>query len=187
MANQNFIDDTIRLYNTYVHPALFTDIERGPIWPVIAAGAFLILVALEVIRSQDHVNLKPKTASEKIDSAVNKLWMKEKAVGWRISLLISILLALIIMFIFSPVLPNGFDFFLVTMFLFTLIYLGSNWFYWHWHKPNDSKYEKELLNLRHQIKEMEIQQDFNQFKTDDVGYKTVLQRIESTLGSPDSK
>ena len=82
---------------------------------------------------------------------------------------------------------NGFDFFLVTLFLFTIIYIGSNWFHWHWHKPNDSKYEKELLNLRHQIKEMEIQHDVNQFKTDDVGYKTVMQRIESILGSPDSK
>lgn len=187
MATQNFIDDTIRLYNKYIHPALFTEIERGPIWPVIAAAAFLVLVALEVIQDRTYMGTRPSNASERIDYAILRLNQKQNMVGWRISLIVSILLSLIILFIFTPTLPNGFDFFLVTMFLFTIIYLGINWFYWHWHKPNDSKYEKELLNLRHQIKDMEIQQDLNQFKTDDAGYKTVLQRIESILKSPNPK
>ncbi len=186
MATQKIMDDALIFYERYISPALFTEIERGPIWPVIASAIVLILIALEINGSVKTTNNeKLNTVTERIDQTLEQLYQKNNVVGWRISLLVSIVLALIVLFIFFPALPDGFDFFLITMVLFIIIYLGFNWFHWHWHKPTHAKHHTELLGLRHQIKDMEITQDINQFKSSDKSdYSSVLHRIESILHQP---
>lgn len=188
---QNFIDDCIAIYNKYCYPVLFENISRPPIWPVIVM-AIIIFIAVAEIGSQScqdgHCNhydsiykVSDKDPStEHIDSLVSRVKLNHTVVGWRRALLLAIILSLIILVLFYPGLPDGFDFFLVSTILFLVIYFTSTWFQWHWWKAKDFNIEDSLYHLRHQIKQKELDhcQRSNRMNHGD----PIINKISSILG-----
>ena len=193
----HFIDSCQKLYNKYCYPVLFNT-NRPPIWPVIVT-AIIIFIAIGEIGSQDcsrgkcnHYNniyKVPKNAptSKQIDSLISRIQLNHTTIGWRRALLLAMLLSLIIFAIFSPGLPDGFDFFLVSTILFLVIYFSTAWLQWHWHRCKDYEEEEYLLKLRHQIKDMELNNNHNKRKqkyyNSGQGYPSVMHHLESILSS----
>ena len=98
--------------------------------------------------------------------------------GWRRALLIAVILSAIILVIFYPKLPDGFDYFLIVTIIFIVVYFTSVWFQWHWWKGRDFKIEDKLLHLRSTIKNKEIEMKYSDFS---FGYPSVTKRINSIL------
>ena len=92
------------------------------------------------------------------------------------------LLSLIILAIFYHDLPDGFDFFLVSTILFLIIYFTSAWFQWHWWRVRDYNIEKGLLELIHNIKE--IQMNNNRYDNKrNYGNSSVMKHLDSILSN----
>lgn len=183
----NFIDDCINIYNNYCHPILFDNIDRPPFWPVIVM-ALIIFLAVGEIGSQscenggcNHYKNIEKSSSNNstsdIDTLISRVKINHTVVGWRRALIAAMLLSLVILFLFYPGLPDGFDFFLVATFLFLIIYFITAWFQWHWWKARDFKIEEKLLRLRHNIKDDEIDRELEGNYHGD----SIMNTIESIL------
>lgn len=191
MPDRNFIDDCINIYNDYCYPILFSNINRPAIWPVIVT-AIIIFLTIEEISSQScgdgycnhYKNIDPSSvddlSSKNIDTLISRIILNHTTVGWRRALIIAMLLSLIILAVFYSELPDGFDFFLVSTFIFLAIYLTSSWFQWNWWRVHDYKIEQSLLNLRHNVKEKEINMELNR-SHQDFGDPSVTRHIESIL------
>jgi hypothetical protein len=97
----------------------------------------------------------------------------------------SMILSLIILTIFYPGLPDGFDFFLVSAICFLVLYFSTAWFQYHWWRPKDYEQEDYLYNLRHQVREMELDKNLLKRKQiyGDKGYPSVTNKINSVLSS----
>ncbi|GAH03695.1 unnamed protein product, partial [marine sediment metagenome] len=54
-----------------------------------------------------------------------------------------------------------------------IIYFTGVWFQWHWWKPRDFKIEERLLNLRHSIKERELDNYSNNYSE----YSSMMNKI----------
>ncbi len=188
MPDRDFINDCIDIYNKYCYPILFSDLHRPAIWPVIVV-AIVIFLAVSEIGSQSCVdghcnhykNIEPSCpddlSSDNIDTLISRIKINHTVVGWRRALIVAILLALVILFLFSPSeLPDGFDFFLVATILFLVIYFTTTWFQWHWWKPRDFKIEEKLLQLRHTVKGREINGELHRY-----GSGSVMDQIDSIL------
>lgn len=193
MTNRNFIDDCIHIYNEYCYPVLFGEMDRPPIWPVIVT-AIIIFLSISEIGSQScqngkcnhYNNIEPSSisgpSSKNIDTLISRLKLNHTVVGWRRALILAMLLSLIILCLFYPGLPDGFDFFLISTILFLLIYFTTAWFQWHWWKPLDYKIEDRLLSLRHKIKEQEIDNEIRKYRDNYLnGYSSVMDKISSIL------
>ena len=186
---------TQKCYN-FCHHILCNDNNRPPIWPVIVT-AIIIFIVIGEIGSQEctggkcnhYKNIyqvkKNAPTSKKIDSLISRIKLNHTTIGWRRALLLAIVLSLIILVIFNPGLPDGFDFFLVSTILFLVIYFSTVWLQWHWHRCKDYENEESLLKLRHQIKDMELNKKHSKRKrkyyNNGQGYPSVMSHIESIL------
>ena len=199
MSNRNLIDDCVNIYNQYCYPVLFGELQRPPIWPVIVT-AIIIFLAIGEIGSQSCENgcckhyknidksCSCNESSKNIDTIISRIKLNHTSVGWRRALILAMLLSLIILMIFYPGLPDGFDFFLISTILFLLIYFTSSWFQWHWWKARDFQIEQKLLNLRHNIKDIEIEREIENELNKNLnknrntnGYDSVMNHLSSIL------
>ncbi len=150
--------DFIKRYYDDLHPALFSEINTV-VWPIIVFFIVIILIAAEVAyqKPQNTNNSNnAKNPTTNIDEVINNNNLNHNVVGWRRAMLLSIFLSLIVLIGFYAEFPDGYDFFLVAVILFIVIYLFSVWFQWNWWKPKDTIIESELLKIRHKIKDIEI-------------------------------
>lgn len=165
MSHRNLIDDCFKIYQNHIYPALFTEIDRPPIWPVLAAATVIYLVASETNHQScqngdcdlyKKLNKKDEDITDKIENIIDHIDLQHNVVEWRRVLVVSIILSLIILWLFNPALPDGFDFFLVTFLLFMIVYPISNMYNYNFYKSDDQIHQDKLYHLRNQIKTMEI-------------------------------
>lgn len=95
---------------------------------------------------------KTDTTEEMINKVISNLTLNHNIVNWRRSMLISLLLAFGVIFIFYHVFAPGFDYIMIVLILFFIIYFSTAWVGAHWWKNNDKKIEKELRKIRSLIK-----------------------------------
>lgn len=133
----------------------------GFLWPFVIIFIVLFLVLSEY-GSQDcrnnHCNENMEDLDindssiemlDKINKSVNK-W--HNTVLWRRALLGAIIATILILLIFSPHFPNGYQVFLLAIFLFFIIYMLEAWFNDHWFKMNDEyKLMEDLQTLRQRL------------------------------------
>ena len=180
----NYVDNCIYFvqdnYNKYIG-----HVDRAPFWPVLIT-AIIIFLAVSEIGSQDcdsgscgHYKSKIKTNND-VDNVINQLRLNHTSIGWRRALILSMLLSLIIITLFYPGLPDGFDFFLVSTILFLIIYFTGSWFEWHWWNVKDNQIEDRLLELRHNINEIKLNRKDNYYES------SVMRHISSILSSSES-
>ena len=189
MTDSNFIDDCMNIYNKCSHVLFDDNIDRPPFWPVIVT-ALIIFLTVGEIGSQScengacnhYKNVEPSDESTTgdIDNLISRVKINHTVVGWRRALIIAMLLSLIVLVIFYPGLPDGFDFFLVATIIFLSVYFTTSWFQWHGWKARDFKIEEKLLHLRNNIKEKEIYYKTNN-SNDYYGYSSVMNHIDSIL------
>lgn len=184
MSEKNFVDDCVNFYKTQIYPALFTDIERAPIWPVVTVATIIYLLSSEINTSlYDSRNNVEQTISDRIDKVIDHIAMNHEAVEWRRVLLISIFLSLVILYLFNPKFPDGFDFFLVTFLIFLVLYPISNLFSYYWHESKDGIHKEKLLKLRNQVVGMEIEEEIKNKHVYYEGYPEVMDHINSIISS----
>ncbi len=133
-----------------------------PIWPIIIIVLIVYLVWTEY-GSQDcreqNCNNRAKiihstdtrgTAIDKISSNVLK---NHAVIGWRRTLIVAIIIAIIVLLIFCKEFPHGFTVTIAILIIFLLAYFSSAWLQAHWWKFNDYKIERSLKDLRKHYKD----------------------------------
>lgn len=172
----SLLDKCHNLYNNY-YPMLFDDVARPQFWFVIVLGLIILLTVTE-IKTQSYYNgnskmynktknkydeshKRSKKSSKYIEEIIDQVNLNHEVVIWRRALLTSIIMALVILLFYSDNLPSGYNFFITTFILFVVVYMIFSWFNWNWWKNKDNEIEKELLNLRHQLKEKELNDKYN--------------------------
>lgn len=132
------------------------------VWPFIVIIIVIILLYLEYrdISTADSIldlnqiinqeqESPPKSNVEQLDQLTKRLRKNHLIINWRRSLLISIILAILILFYLYPSqIPSGFTVFIATAIIFTILYFSENWFNAHFWLMNDVKIEKEFDILR---------------------------------------
>jgi hypothetical protein len=167
MSESGFINGCSNIYYKYCYPLLFGEIRGPPIWPVIVISIIIFLAVAEIgsqscqngdcnhYKNLEKVGNNP-TSVKMIDNIISRVNLNHTTVGWRRAMILSMILSIIILSMFYSGLPDGFDFFLVATILFIIMYLLSVWFQWHWWKAKDNKIESRLLNLRNEVKDIEL-------------------------------
>ncbi len=130
-------------------------------WIIIVIVLILVLFWNETrdnncIDQQCHMKAKLIKETDSMEEMINKtisnLTLNHSLVNWKRSLLISLLLALGVVFIFYHTFAPGFDYLMITFILFFWIYFSTAWVGAHWWKNNDKKIEKELIKIRSLIR-----------------------------------
>ncbi len=156
--NSGYVESYYSLWNFYKKPTRFENLDsnyinQNRIWPLVIIGTVTFLIWTEYgsqdCRQQNCNNradiIYPEdSVSEIIKKISTNLSKNHAIVEWRRSLLASIIIGLIILFIFCPDFPDGFTV-LVTIFLiFFAVHFTSVWFSAHWWKTNDHKINQSL-------------------------------------------
>jgi len=193
----NLFDECINIYKKHIYPVLSSDFGNSPIWPVIVVALIIYLLTSEINnqscqggdcgiyrdvkkhwKKDGH---KSKGASDYIDKIIDRLNLNHNVTEWRRVLLISIILSLIILFLFHPVFPDGFDVFLVTSILFLILYPICNLFQYNSYQLNDTNNQEKLQYIRSQLKNIEIENNQDTDQDQDEGYSSILKHIEHII------
>ena len=157
-----FVDQCTFPSNTY-DPKQWSP---GFIWPYVVIF-IIVFVLIAEYGSQDcrenHCNEhteeldlsdSPITMIDKIDRSISK-W--HNVVLWRRALLGGVIAGILILLLFAPRFPHGFQVFLISAFVFFVIYLSEAWFNDHWFKMNDDfKIRKDLQQFRDRLSKQRL-------------------------------
>lgn len=113
------------------------------IWPLVIIVIIVILVYIELTR--------PLRKCKTFDQILDCIDDNHNQVDWVRSLIVSLSLSLILLFVLRGPFPNFFTFFVVAMILFVVVYFSSAWVQAHWWRNNDYKIEKSLHDLRERL------------------------------------
>ena len=129
-------------------------------WIIIVIVLIIFLLWAEMSHNECtdqlcHMKAKLIKETDSTDEMINKvisnLTLNHRLINWRRSMLISLLLALGVIFYFYHVRAPGFDYIMIASILFFIIYFSTVWVGAHWWKNNDKKIEKELIKIRGSI------------------------------------
>lgn len=126
-------------------------------WVIIILAIFVYLVGIE-IKSQSCNNrvcnnqTPPATENDSlrknIDKTIETLRKQHTLVSWRRSLIIAFVVCIPIVLLLRSKFPNGEEFFVVGLIIFTIVYFGIVLFQTFWWRANNTKIEKSLIHFR---------------------------------------
>ena len=86
-----------------------------------------------------------------IDKISTNIMKNHTVIGWRRSLIASIVIAILILIIFCQEFPHGFTVVMTVLLVFMIVYFSSAWFQAHWWKFNDYKIDDSLQKFRNRL------------------------------------
>lgn len=107
------------------------------------------IMGVKYIDDSDKSNIT--TNEEIIDKISANIIQNHTIITWRRSMIASILIALVILFIFCAEFPHGFTVLLTVLIIFIAIQISANWFQAHWWLFNDYKIDESLKQLRSKL------------------------------------
>jgi hypothetical protein len=129
-------------------------------WLLLVAAVIVYLVWTEP-KSQDCltttcINSTPPVSAKDptkvaVDKTIETLRKNHTIVGWRRAMLVAIVVAIPIAVFLLHHFPSGFEFFIITMIIFIIVYFSSVWLQARWWGMNDLKIERSLLQFRHGV------------------------------------
>ena len=140
--------------------SVLTPASGAIVWPFIIVILLTFLIWTED-ESQNLYNLRCHHRAPTIlvmdgdrkiiDKTLIAVQNQSNVVGWRRSLIASLLVTIFLLFIFLTVFPTGFTILLVTCMFFVTFYFSSIWIMSRGYTPNNEIIKAELLALRSKI------------------------------------
>jgi hypothetical protein len=130
-------------------------------WWMILICALSVFLIWSEVGSQDCLNrwcnnttpsvIETDSPRQMIDKTIDTLRKQHTIVGWRRAMLVAIIVTLIVTVSILHRFPTGFQFFMVAVFIFLIVYFSSVWIQARWWGQNDSKIERQLMLLRKKV------------------------------------